>query len=154
MSAGSCPRTWDRSEGLNFAAQPEQLERFVNFRSISPPIHGNVAVSDRRSQEKRPAGLLPILGFCPSFPRRRESNLLISSNYHTVCPFRVLLLDQPEFPCSVLSCDDLLEKKMDSRLRGNDGRSSIQRFPVLCPVSGDCWKCSVRPLLPKIVRIY
>src|SRR4030043_962988 len=31
---GSCPSTWNRSKGLNFEAQPEQLERLVNLISI------------------------------------------------------------------------------------------------------------------------
>src|SRR5512143_4145831 len=32
--AGNCPRTWDSSAGLNFAAQPAQLERCVSLISI------------------------------------------------------------------------------------------------------------------------
>lgn len=37
---GSCPRTWDRSEGLNFDAQPAQIERLVNLMSIvTSPIY-------------------------------------------------------------------------------------------------------------------
>jgi hypothetical protein len=31
---GSCPRTWDSSAGLNFAAQPAQLESCVSLISM------------------------------------------------------------------------------------------------------------------------
>src|SRR5512147_145247 len=33
-NCGKCPRTWDKSAGLNFAAQPAQLERCVSLISM------------------------------------------------------------------------------------------------------------------------
>ena len=34
VMSGSCPSTWDRSDGLNFAAQPAQVESSVSLISI------------------------------------------------------------------------------------------------------------------------
>src|SRR5512146_711223 len=33
-NCGRCPRTWDKSAGLNFAAQPAQLDRCVSLISM------------------------------------------------------------------------------------------------------------------------
>src|SRR5512140_1982278 len=35
---GSCPSTWDRSEGLNFDAQPAQLDISVSLIDTLPPF--------------------------------------------------------------------------------------------------------------------
>jgi hypothetical protein len=47
MIFGNCPRTWDSSAGLNFAAQPAQLESWVSLISMVINYDGFVRKSQR-----------------------------------------------------------------------------------------------------------
>jgi len=44
MIFGKCPKTWDSSAALNFAAQPAQLESCVSLISIVHPLLAVISV--------------------------------------------------------------------------------------------------------------